>query len=242
MNGPDTQEVDTDYVRLFARVGVNQWKLILLVAGVIWAGTGLALLLVIPTTYDASATIFIDDSRTNVPSYLRDFFGSGDADLDLAILRSRTLASDVVKNLPRESLDDLLSASVLRNLLEDTHNALDWLLGRQAAVASPEEQAIAELQNTRVQFSSKRRGEVEIRAIAHQPRVAMDLVNTYVEVLQSKTRSYTRDEARAIREFLEMYMGQIRGTLQEAEESWRGSRKGEASPDFPGMRPPSWLS
>ena len=233
MNGPDRQQVDTDYVRLFARVGVNQWKLILVVAGVIWAGTGLALL-VIPTTYEASATIFIDDSRANVPNFLRDFIGSGDADLHLAILRSRALASDVVKSLPRESVDDLLSASALQNLLAHAHNALDWLLGRQAAVASPEEQATAELQNKRVQFSSKPRGEIEIRATAYQPRVAMNLVNTYVEVLQSKTRSYTRDEARAIREFLEMYMGQIRGTLQEAEQKLKLTQ-GRGVARFPGQ-------
>ena len=234
MNGRDPKDVDTDYLRLFARVAVNQWKLILLVTVVVWVGAGLAILLFFPTTYDATATIFIGDSRTNVPTYLRDFFGSGDADLSLAILQSRTLAADVVKNLPRGSLDELLSASLQRNVLEQARSVVRRLLGRHAVTASPEEQAMVELQNVRVQFSFKQRGEVEIRAIALQPRVAMDLVNTYVEVLQSKTRSYTREEARAIREFLEMYRDQIRVALQEAEEKLAKLTQGRGGARFPG--------
>jgi capsular exopolysaccharide synthesis family protein len=62
-------------------------------------------------------------------------------------------------------------------------------------------------------------GEVEIRAVAWEPRIAMDLSNTYVGVLQARSRSHLRSEARATRQFIENFITQTKHALQEAEES-----------------------
>ena len=90
------------------------------------------------------------------------------------------------------------------------------------SVESPQRRALNELRNSRVNFRPIGEfGIVEISAEASQPRVAMDIANTYVEVLVSRTRSFNVEDTKSTRVFLEQQQAQIGKQLAGAEESMR---------------------
>ena len=101
------------------------------------------------------------------------------------------------------------------------YNALRRLLGQEVVVHSPQEQALMELQQARMNFTVMKDGTVVVTAMAFNPRVATDLANTYVDVLLARTGSQARDQARAIREMLDNLLLQTKAGLTEAEDSLR---------------------
>jgi succinoglycan biosynthesis transport protein ExoP len=232
MTMDESVQPSTDYLR-FARRVAQHWKLIasmfvaLGVPVIIWA------LVFAPKTYTARATVFIEDRRAGSGGLLRDLLTSNDGELQLAVLRSRSLAEGVLENLPRESMTELIERSIGHDYLMDMQNRVRRLLGGAVVVASPRERALSELQRSRVEFETRRTGEVVIQATAFTPRVAMDLTNTYVDVLQARSRSVVREEARSTREFLESYLNQTKVVLQEAEEALAKATGGRVIGRFP---------
>ena len=102
-------------------------------------------------------------------------------------------------------------------------------------VESPQRRALAELQQARVRFTSGGvdTGIVFVSAEATKPRVALDIANTYIEVLISRTRSFNVDDTRATREFLEQQysqLGQAVGTSEEAFRQFNLARGGVKVP------------
>jgi len=73
--------------------------------------------------------------------------------------------------------------------------------GQEVLVESPQRRALSELQNARVRFTPQGpTGIVEVTAEASKPRVALDIANTYIEVLLSRTRSFNVDDTKVTRE------------------------------------------
>jgi uncharacterized protein involved in exopolysaccharide biosynthesis len=70
-------------------------------------------------------------------------------------------------------------------------------------------------------FNIAKDGTVTITATAFHPRVAVDLANTYVEVLLSRSSSFARQQARGTRELLENLLTQAKASQGEAEQSLR---------------------
>jgi succinoglycan biosynthesis transport protein ExoP len=206
------------YLRLLRRI-VSHWRLSLIICVAVAAPVAVWALLFLPKSYEAIATIFIEDPRRGSVSMLRDWMPSGDASFQNAILRSRTLAEAVVDTLPADTINEMLGRTMHRDYLLAGQNLIRNLLGRAPIVYSQKQRAVQELVAARVRFVSLPSGEVEIRAVAYHPRIAMDLANTYVAVLQTRSRSYIRDEARATRQFLENLLAQTKVGLQEAEDS-----------------------
>jgi capsular exopolysaccharide synthesis family protein len=136
------------------------------------------------------------------------------------LLESRSLGEAVVDALPRESLDELLAHPEYTDYFLKATNAMKQWLGKPPTVLSHRERAVAELQHARMDFTQSREapGVFTIKATARHPRVAMDLVNTYVQVLLSRTRTTNQEEARKGREFLETQLRQARENLNQAEE------------------------
>jgi len=56
----------------------------------------------------------------------------------------------------------------------------------------------------------------------------MDLANTYVEVLQTRSRSNIRDDARASREFIENLLNQTKASLQQSEDQLAKAARGRS--------------
>src|SRR5207249_11110598 len=93
--------------------------------------------------------------------------------------------------------------------------------GGEVVVYSPTELALRELQEARMNFTIARDGTVTITAVAFSPRVAVDLANTYVDVLLSRSSSFARQQARGTRELLESLMTQAKTSQGDAEEALR---------------------
>lgn len=209
-----------DYLLLLRRVALYRWKLVLVVFVLAAAPVAAWAMLMVPKTFDATASIFIEDVKTGPQSgILRDWLPPSDATMQNAMLRSRSMAETVTESLSREATEELLQRAMHRNYLLEFQNAIRRLLGREVVVHSPRQRILAELQRSRVGFTSSQPGEVRITAVAYQPTVAMELANLYVEVLQARNRSHSREEARATREFLENSLNQTRLLLQESEEA-----------------------
>src|SRR5947208_3227208 len=213
------------YLGLLRRIA-SHWRLSLIVCVGVAAPVAVWALLFLPKSYEAVAAIFIEDPRRGSVSTLRDWMPAGDASYQQAGLRSRSLAAAVVDNLPQDSMNELIRHAMHRDYVLAGQNLIRRLLGHEPVVFSPQQRAVRELLTARVRFESLPSGEVEIRAIAYHPQVAKDLANTYIEVLQSRSRSHIRDEARATRQFVENLLAQTKANLQEAEESLAKHQRG----------------
>ncbi len=143
----------------------------------------------------------------------------------LALLRSRTLSEGVIEALPKESFNELVTNPQYTDYVLVLTNMLKGLLGQPPTVLSPQQRAVAELLKARMTFAPARsefRREApkifDIMATASSPRVAMDLVNTYIQLLLNRTRNLNQDEARRGREFLEQQTQQAKEYLGQAQE------------------------
>jgi len=178
-----------------------------------------------PPRYRTTATILIDAKVDRAPVF-QEFSPSRSLPVQLAILQSRLLAASVVEALPKPALDDLLHNPYGRDYLGDVMEMVDRLRGRQAApvvVATPHRRAVGELRRDRVRFLSNRGGSgiVDIQAEASQPQIALDIANTYIEVLLARTRSFNVDDAKSTREYLAQQTTQVSESLSRSETALR---------------------
>ncbi len=174
-----------------------------------------------PPRYRTSATILME-TRPEGIALFREFAPFRPLEVQLAILRSRGLAEAVVESLPRNSVEDLVQNPYTVDYLSMMQNWLRRLRGEEIVVESPQRRALNELRSSRLQFRPVgATGIVEVAAEASQPRVAMDIANTFVEVLVSRTRSFNVEDSKTSREFLDQQQTQIGKQLSAAEEAMR---------------------
>src|SRR5262249_27755135 len=64
-------------------------------------------------------------------------------------------------------------------------------------------------------------GIVQIRAEASNPRVALDIANTYIEVLLARTRSFNVDDAKSTRDYIQQQGAQVTEALQSSEKNFQ---------------------
>jgi polysaccharide biosynthesis transport protein len=186
-----------------------------------------------PPRHRTVSTILMETRPDRAPLF-QEFSPFRPLDVQLAILRSRSLSEAVVESLPRNSVDDLVQNPYSVDYNLEFQNWIRRLRGEEVVVESPQRRALNELRNSRVRFRPLgESGIVEITAEASQPRVAMDIANTYIEVLVSRTRSFNVEDSKTTREFLEQQQTQIGKSLNGAEEAMRqftGSRGGVRIP------------
>jgi capsular exopolysaccharide synthesis family protein len=209
-----------DYVRLLRRVVTKRWRIALAVFLAIALPTIAWTFLGIENTYEASATLFLLPEK-GAPGFLPQFMNPEVHIFYHAILKSRSLAQAVVDSLPKESRDELSRRMGVRDYVLVTVNQVRRWRGQEVVVYSPTELAIRELQEARTTFTIAKDGTVTIAATAFSPRVAVDLANTYVEVLLSRSSAFARQQARGTRELLETLMVQAKTNQAEAEGALR---------------------
>jgi capsular exopolysaccharide synthesis family protein len=139
----------------------------------------------------------------------------------LVLLKSRSLREGVLEALPKESFDELLSNAQYTDYPLLVTNTIKRWMGRPPMVLSPKQRAIEELEKARMEFLDSREapGVFNIRGSASKPRVAMDLVNTYIQVLLSRTRGGNQEEVRKVREFLEGQLQQVKESVAQSEQA-----------------------
>src|SRR5258705_249051 len=156
-----------------------------------------------PPRFRTSATILME-TRPEGVALFREFAPFRPLEVQLAILKSRGLSEAVVESLPRNSVEDLVQNPYTVDYMIMIQNWLHRLRGEEIVVESPQRRALNELRLSRLQFRPiGTTGIVEVSAEASQPRVAMDIANTFVEVLVSRTRSFNVEDSKTSREFLE---------------------------------------
>ncbi len=174
-----------------------------------------------PPRFQTGATILLESSPNRLPLF-QEFSPFRPLPVQLAILQSRSLAESVIDNLQRPSFQDLMENSYYVDYSREIKNAYLRLRGLEPEVeGDPRRRALSELQNGRVTFNSNDHGIVKITAQASRPQVAVDIANTYIEVLVSRTRSFNIDDARVSREFLEQQLADIRRSFRAGEEALR---------------------
>jgi len=188
--------------------------------------TGLALVVLLPAGYllskepprfRTSAVVFLESKADRV-SLFPDFGANRPMPVQMALLQSRALAEAVIEALPRASVEDLIENPYSRDYWVELQNSWRRLRGQEPLVESPQRRALLELQAARVRFSTQRGGGiVEIIAEASNPRVALDIANTYVDVLLTRTRSFNIDDAKSTREYLTQQTGQVAEALNTSE-------------------------
>lgn len=175
-----------------------------------------------PPRYRTTATVLIENKADRTPVF-QEFAPYRPLPVQLAILQSRLLAASVVEALPKASVDDLIHNTYGRDYFSDFMNWITRLRGQEPVAASPQKRAVAELRRERVRFVSQpgNSGIVEIQAEASQPQIALDIANTYIEVLLARTRSFNVDDAKSTREYLSQQTAQVADSLARSEAALR---------------------
>jgi succinoglycan biosynthesis transport protein ExoP len=206
---------------LFARR--KKWIVLTTLAALSLLGPFAYMLSKEPPRYRTVATVLIENKAGREPVF-QEFTPNRPLPVQLAILRSRLLATSVVEALPKASVDDLIHNPYGRDYLGAVTDWVTRLRGREPTVASPQRLAVAELQRDRVKFLNQgigNSGIVEIQAEASQPQIALDIANTYIDVLLARTRSFNVDDAKNTREYLSQQSGQISEALNRSESALR---------------------
>ena len=175
-----------------------------------------------PPRYRTTATILIENKAGREPVF-QEFTPNRPLAVQLVILQSRLLAASVVEALPKASLEDLLHNPYGQDYLGDLMDWVERLRGQEPAAATPQRRAVSELRRDRVKFTSAGGGSgiVEISAEASQPQIALDIANTYIEVLLARTRSFNVDDAKSTREYLSQQAVQVSDALARNEAALR---------------------
>jgi polysaccharide biosynthesis transport protein len=176
-----------------------------------------------PPRYQTVATVLIENKADRTPVF-QEFSPYRPLPVQLAILQSRLLAASVVEALPRAAVDDLVHKPYGRDYWGEFQEWINRLRGgKEPPVSNPQRRAISELQRDRVRFVPQpgNSGIVEIQAEASQPQIALDIANTYVEVLLARTRSFNVDDAKSTREYLSQQTAQVSDALGRSETALR---------------------
>jgi len=175
-----------------------------------------------PPRYRTTATILIENKAERTPVF-QEFTPYRPLPVQLAILQSRLLAAAVVEALPKAAVDDLIHNPYGRDYLGDLMEGIGRLRGKMPPSPSTQRRAVDELRVDRVRFNSQQgnAGIVEIQAEGSQPQVALDIANTYVDVLLARTRSFNVDDAKNTREYLSQQTAQVSDSLTRSESALR---------------------
>jgi capsular exopolysaccharide synthesis family protein len=173
--------------------------------------------------YSSSAVVLLETRPDRVPIF-QDLSPIRPLPVQLAILNSRSLAETVVENLPKASLQELLQTSYHVDYLQTLFDTYARWRGGETEKPTPSRRALAELQRARISFEAESKsGIVSITAEASRPQVSVDIVNTYIDALMARTRTFNIDDARVSREFLEQQLADVKRTLRGSERALQAS-------------------
>jgi polysaccharide biosynthesis transport protein len=186
-----------------------------------------------PPRFRSYATLLLEARPSQVPVF-QEYAPVRPLPVQLAILKSRSLAEGVLDTLPKTALQDLIESPYHVDYAGKLTDAYKRLRGFPIELPSPRRRALGELQQARMRFESRNDGIVELSAEASKPQLAVEIVTTYVDVLLSRTRTFNIDDARTSREFLEQQLAEIKKTLKDSDDSLRtflGAHGGVSVPE-----------
>lgn len=174
--------------------------------------------------FQSTATVHIKPSIADMIPGMRELEVGPNLSVQMAVLQSRSLGSEVLEAVPQETLDELIQQNLEPDYFLAVSNGIRRVLGKSPKTISPRERALAELQTARMQFRPLKKtgredpsGLVVISATAFKPRVAMDLVSAYVQVLLNWSRRSEQEDVSAAQKFLELQLTRVRNDMKESE-------------------------
>ena len=105
------------------------------------------------TFYLSAATIAIESSSLDQSPLFKDLTRKDTITTYLVILKSRSFSEAVIEALPKESFEELLTESQYTDYVLTLTNMVKGWLGRPPTVLSPQQRAVAELRNARMEFA-----------------------------------------------------------------------------------------
>lgn len=173
-----------------------------------------------PPRYQTAAVVLLEARADRIPIF-QEFSPVRPLPVQLAILNSRSLAETVVDTLPKASLQEIIETSYDFDVWQSLNDAYMRWRGIEQPKPNPRRRALTELQRARMTFKQwpDKSGIVSISAEASRPNVSVDIVNTYIEALMARTRSFNIDDARVSREFLEQQLTDVRRAMQASEQA-----------------------
>ena len=174
-----------------------------------------------PPRFRSTATVLLQTQPNPVPVF-QEFAPSRPLAVQLSILKSRSLAESVLEMLPEAARKDLIENPLYVDYFELIYNAYVRLRGVEPQAPDPQRRAVQELRQGRLKHDTAAgEGLIDLSAEASKPQAAIDIVNTYVEVLLSRTRSFNVEDSRVAREFLEDQLAAVKKTLRDSEDALR---------------------
>ncbi|MFQ5790300.1 MAG: hypothetical protein ACE5JI_07445, partial [Acidobacteriota bacterium] len=217
-------EAELDYVQILRGVLRRRKKVIIV------AFTLIALPLVGWTMYGqrprfaSTATVHIKRSIADMFPGTRDLPVGPNLSVQMAVLKSRSLAGEVLEAVPQETLDELMTENLEPDYFVALSNVVRRLFGKRPKTTSPRQRALSELRQARMRFQPIKRegrrdpsGLVKISAVGLKPRVAMDLVNAYVQVLVNWSRRSEQEDVVTVQNFLELQLHRVQRDLSESD-------------------------
>ena len=219
MNTSQTENLD--YMAILRGIWRRHKRLVAIIFFVLAIPSLTGVYLTSRTSYVSTATIAIESSPLDQSPLFKDLTRRDTVATYLVLLKSRSFSEGIVEALPKESFEELLTDSQYTDYILAVTNWVKGWMGKPPTVFSPQQRAVSELQNARMDFDQVREapGVLNIKGSASKPRVAMDLVNTHIQVLLSRTRTSNQEDARKAREFLEQQVQQIKESLTQTEEA-----------------------
>jgi capsular exopolysaccharide synthesis family protein len=174
--------------------------------------------------FESKATVHIKPSIAEMVPGARNLPVGPNLSVQMAVLQSRTLATEVLDAVPEETVNELMQESLEPDHFVAFSNAFSRLLGKAPDTTSPRQRALSELRQARMKFQPLREAErntptglVQVSATAFKPRVAMDLVNAYVQVLVNWSRRSEQEDVTATQKFLELQLNRVQTDLEHSQ-------------------------
>ena len=212
---------DLDYVAILRGIWRRHKRLVVAIFLVVAVPSLTYVYVKSQTLYVSRGMISIEPSALAQLPFLRDAPRTDTIATHMVLLKSRSLSEAVIEALPKESLAELLAQQQHTDYALLLKNTVNRWLGKPLTVLSPQERALTELQLARMEFTPAKEAQnvFIITATATKPRVAMDLVNTHIQVLLNRARNVDQEEARKSRDFLESQYQQVKESLARSEET-----------------------
>ncbi|MHB1757673.1 MAG: polysaccharide biosynthesis tyrosine autokinase [Leptospirillum sp.] len=169
--------------------------------------------------YVSRATVLIKQSNYATSSIGNRLMTPHSLGIQLTILKSHYLASKVVEALPKKTIEDLEINSEYKDYQGKITNFILTSIGRTPIVINPMEKAAMELRNARMEFSGTGRGGIiQIGGESTNPQVALDLVNTYIDVFKDLSSHFALEQQADLDKSLSLQVLNAQNLLKRSED------------------------
>ncbi|MHB1286916.1 MAG: polysaccharide biosynthesis tyrosine autokinase [Leptospirales bacterium] len=169
--------------------------------------------------YVSRATVLIKQSNYSTSSIGNRLMTPHSLGIQLTILKSHFLASKVIEALPKETIEDLVTNSEYKDYQGKITNLILTTIGRSPVVIKPREKAAMELRNARMEFRGAGRGGIiEVGGESTNPQVALDLVNTYLDVFKDLSSHFALEQQADLDKSLSLQILNAESLLKKSED------------------------